>query len=306
MTVSSKVDPLTERALEWLVRLHSGEETEADWNAWHEWRGESEENEAAACRAERVWQQVGPALKPGRAGRMAAGAVVVLLSASVAGALLEPFGPMGGWFADEATGRGQIRQATLPDGSRIMLDTATSFDIRYSPEQRKLELRGGQVFVEVAPDAARPFVIETGGGAVTALGTAFNVRSDETGVSVAVTEHAVRVAYGASLPVNVSEGEATSFAPGSAPLRPWVVDAESVAAWRHGTVVFENLPLGAVLDEIARYRRGTVVFTDSSLKDLPVTGVFNTNAASAFFDALEVTLPVRVTELPLVTIVQPR
>src|SRR5690606_7134707 len=106
------------------------------------------------------------------------------------------FGPLSGWLADEATGIGERRVVALADGSSITLDSATSVDVKYAANERRIVLRDGQIFVTVAPDTARPFIVEARQGTVRALGTAFNVRAYDGGARVAVTEHAVRVAYG--------------------------------------------------------------------------------------------------------------
>jgi transmembrane sensor len=299
------VDPLTEEALAWLVRLHSGEETEADWNGYHDWKQIDRAHADAAQRAESMWSRLGPALIKKRRGRNLSGAIVLavlLAGATYSGA----FGPSSSWLADEATGVGERRTLTLADGSAVTLDSATSLDVEYGAKERRIVLRDGQIFVTVKPDAARRFVVEAEGGSVWALGTAFNVRMDDAGVRVAVTEHAVRVTYGPTARVDIREGQGVGYASksGLGPAHP--VNTNEVTAWTHGRIVFDNQPLHAVVDEIGRYQRGTVVFTDSALRELTVTGVLETDDADAFFEALERTLPVRVIRLPYLTVIRSR
>lgn len=301
---AAPIDPLTEEALAWLVRLHSGEETEADWNSYHDWKAADLAHAAAAERAERLWSRLGPALSVRRTPRNVAGALLLAVCLAAGTATTGAFGPLSGWLADEATGIGERRVVTLTDGSTVMLDSATSLDIEYAGEERRIVLRDGQIFVSVAKDPARPFIVEARHGTVRALGTAFNVEADDTGARVTVTEHAVRVTYGATSSVDVRQGEGVGYAAASGLGKPGAIDTEDATAWRHGEIVFDSRPLGKVVQEIGRYRRGTVVFADASLKDLPVTGVFSTTDTDAFFSALEVTLPVRVTRLPLITLIR--
>lgn len=299
------VDPLTEEALAWLVRLHSGEETDADWNGYHDWKLIDESHAEAAQRAESMWSRLGPALIKKRTGRNVAGTIVLglcLAGAAYSGAL----GPPSGWLADEATGVGERRSVVLADGSVVMLDSATSLDIEFGAKERRIVLRDGQIYVAVKPDAARRFVVEAQGGTVRALGTAFNVRLDDSVVRVAVTEHAVRVAYGPIARVDIREGQAVGYASTSGLGSPHPVDTGEVTAWTRGRITFDNQTLGAVVDEIGRYERGAVVFTDDALKELTVTGVFSTGDTDAFFAALELTLPVRVIRLPYLTVIRPR
>lgn len=301
---AAPVDPLTEEALAWLVRLHSGEETEDDWIAYHDWKAADAMHEEAAQRAERMWSRLGSALSARRTSRNLAGALLLGVCLAGGGAASGVFGPLSGWLADEATGLGERRVVTLADGTTVMLDSATSVDVAYAESERRIVLRDGQIFVSVKPDPARPFIVEAEQGSVRALGTAFNVRTDSAGARVAVTEHAVRVTYKDNRSVDIREGEGVSYDAGRGLGQPGAVDIRDVTAWQQGEIVFDARPLGEVADEIGRYRRGSVVFTDATLKDLPVTGVFSTADSDAFFSALEQTLPVRVTRLPLVTLVR--
>jgi len=303
---AAAVDPLTERALAWLVHLHSGEESEADWHAYHEWKAGAPAHAEAAARAEEMWSRIGPALKTKRTGRNIAGAIVLTVSLAGAAAYTGAFGPASGWLADEATGVGERRTVVLADGSAISLDAMTSFDIAYSAGERRIVLRDGQIFVVVKPDPRRRFVVEARGGSVQALGTAFNVRMVDSGVRIAVTEHTVRVSHGAAASVDVSQGNGVDYTREGHMSAPQPIDTDSATAWTHGELVFDNRPLGEVAKDIGRYQHGAVVFTDTSLRDLTVTGVFNTNDSAAFFDALEDALPVRVTRLPLLTIIRRR
>lgn len=296
------LDPLTEEALAWLVRLHSGEESEDDWQRYHDWKAETPANRDASRRAEDMWSRLGPALRrkgtPPIAGIVAA-AILVGAALAYTGA----FGRADAWLADEATGIGERRVVKLADATEIVLDAVTSFDVRYSPTERRIVLRDGQIYATVAPEPGRPFVVEANGGSVRALGTQFNVRMNDDGARVAVTEHAVRVSYGANPGVTVAAGQGVGYERRSGLGVPSAVDANAISAWRRGEVIFDNKPLGEVVDDMHRYGGGTAVFTDAHLKELPVTGVFSTSEVDAFYAALEGALPVRVTRLPLITVI---
>lgn len=303
---TNSVDPLTEQALAWLVRLHSGEETNDDWHAYHDWKLVDERHASAAERAEAMWSRLGPALVKKRTGRNTTGAIVLALCMAGAAAYSGAFGKPSAWLADEATGIGERRTVVLSDGSAVTLDSASAVDVEFSASERRIVLRDGQIYVVVKPNSTRPFVVEAEGGSVQALGTAFNVRLDDAGANVAVTEHAVRVTFGPVAPVDVHAGHGVGYTRLRGLGLPNAVDTDGITAWRHGEIVFDNLPLSDVVRHISHYRRGTVIFTDTSIKELAVTGVFSTDDTDAFFDALERTLPVRVLRLPYVTLIQPR
>ncbi len=73
------LDPRTELALEKLVHLHSGAETEADWADYEDWKAASAENRLAAERAETLRQKLGPALAPRRRGKPKSIPIVLLV-----------------------------------------------------------------------------------------------------------------------------------------------------------------------------------------------------------------------------------
>jgi transmembrane sensor len=300
------IDPLTEEALSWLVRLHSGEETVDDWNAYHDWKLLDAAHAGAARRAEEMWSRLGPALINKRTTRNSSGAAALALFLLGAVAFSGALGTPASWLADEATGIGERRTVVLADGSSVTLDSATALDVAFSADERRIVLRDGQIYLTVTPDSRRAFVVEAEGGTVRALGTAFNVRLEDDGARVAVTEHAVRVRYGAAQSVDVRQGQGVGYAPSRGLGVPGKVNTAAITAWTHGEIVFDNQPLGAVVREISRYQRGTVIFTDDALKDLTITGVFATDDTDAFYAALERTLPVSVRRLPYVTLIGPR
>src|SRR3546814_6178131 len=65
-----------------------------------------------------------------------------------------------------ATDLGEQRTERLPDGTRIILNTQTAVEVRYSRQRREIALQHGEAMFEVAHDAARPFVVATGAGSV--------------------------------------------------------------------------------------------------------------------------------------------
>lgn len=299
------LDPLTEEALAWLVRLHSGDETAADWAAYEEWKAAAADQMAAARRAEVLWEQLGPAL----ARKRGKGAVLpVIIMAALALPLLAfmngLFGPPASYWADYRASIGERRVVTLSDGSVVDLDTSTSFDFDRHGDTRMLTLYGGQIFVAVQPDKRHPFVVRTGDGTIRALGTAFDVRRDGDTTTVVVAESSVRVALaGVASTVDVHAGQQVAYSPGRIGV-PQRAEVEALTAWRDGKIIFKDRPLGQVIAELSRYRRGAIVILDDGLKRLPVTGIFDTGDDDALFDAVAAVAPVTVRRLPLLSLIE--
>src|SRR5690606_37958963 len=70
-----------------------------------------------------------------------------------------------------ATGIGEQRSLALADGSRIELNARSRIKIRYTDQQRRVELLEGQAFFDIASDKNRPFIVDTGGSSIRAVGT---------------------------------------------------------------------------------------------------------------------------------------
>jgi transmembrane sensor len=302
------LDALTEQALEKLVHLHSGAETAADWAAYEDWKAASAENRLAADRAETLWQKLGPALaRPQRSKPKSIPIILVLLLAGLAAMLVGSgwFGPPRYLFADQKTAVGEHKEIVLADGSKVEVDSDTAFDIDVSQSKRELTLFTGQIFVTVTPDKARPFTVRAGDGVARALGTAFGVRQDRDGTQVVVTESTVRVSGAASgRSVDVHAGQQVDYSPQRGLGEPKRADLRVLTAWRSGQMIFEGRPLGDVVAEMSRYRWGTIVFADASLKQLLVTGIFDTNDTDGLLNAIATVLPVKIDRVPGVTLIR--
>ncbi|GKT21427.1 FecR domain-containing protein [Acidovorax sp. SUPP3334] len=291
-------------AAQWLARLHSGHADAHDQAACERWRAAHPEHERAWQRAQRMQAQLGLITPPlanavlGRArdtGRRSAlralgGLVVAVPAAHLA---WRQWGPA--WTADHRTALGERRDITLPDGTRIWLNTDTAIDVTYSPAQRSVRLLRGEVLIETAAHAQaaapRPFVLATREGELRPLGTRFVVRDSADGCGLTVHEGAVAVRTAQGLARTVAAGQAMRFTAGE--LSPSVPADPFTGRWTEGLLVARNQPLGEFLGELARYRAG-IVQCDPAVAGLRIAGAFQIDRTDAVLDALPRTLPVRV------------
>jgi transmembrane sensor len=224
--------------------------------------------------------------------------VIALSSLAFASGL---FGPPASYFADFSTSVGEIRTVTLKDGSRVDLDTATSFDV--DADQRNITLHTGRIFVQVAPDPSRPFSVKSGETTVRALGTAFVVRRDGDATTVAVTEHAVSFSSPRDS-LRVQEGNTLTYSPARGFEQSHPIDVDTVTSWRRGELAFGDRPLSDVVKEIERYHRGKIIIVGDAVGRLPVSGVFDARDTDTLFASIELALPVQVIRLPGVAILR--
>lgn len=197
--------------------------------------------------------------------------------------------------ADAFTQPGEQRVLTLDDGSTIQLNTDSAVDVAYEPGRRTVRLLRGEAAFSVAPDAGRPFIVEAGGGSITALGTRFLVRRRGSATQVSVTEHAVR-ASSQSGSVVVNENHTSTFEPHQIPTTP-TASLIGIDAWTDGWLVFEDQPLSLVVAEIARYSSSPMSVVGRSVRNRRVSGAFRIDQPGQTVARLEQTLGVRATRL---------
>lgn len=205
-----------------------------------------------------------------------------------------------------ATAVGEQRQVTLPDGSRLSLDSATRVHVTLYRQQRDTRLLAGQALFSVAPDKQRPFHVLAGSRRVTVLGTRFSVRQVGRSYQVAVAEGKVRVRQYASSsdadhdrqPLQQATLQAgqqlASHNTRLSQITP--VPPAAVAAWRSGRLLFDNTPLADVIAEFNRYGHSQLQLHDSASGQLRLTGTFNAYQPAQFAKALPRVLPLVVVQ----------
>lgn len=205
-----------------------------------------------------------------------------------------------------ATGRGQQLEVTLPEGSRLRLDTLTRADVAMYRERREVRLPQGQAVFQVRGDPERPLDVLAGPLRITVVGTRFSVRytpdvPGHAGVHVAVEEGRVRVARaarsdGGESPVELVAGQ--QIASDMAGLLGDVssVPAAGIAPWRESRVSFDDVRLDQALAEFERYGPVHLTVREPAVAALRVTGTFDPRRPDNFAGLLPRVLPVLLRE----------
>lgn len=312
---------VVEQAVHWFVRLSSGLADDADRAAARRWRDADPQHERAWQRLEGMGQvlQRGAATMPAAVARDTLRRVADPLSrsrraafkafawAGVAGTTAWLFGETGAGqvlvgqaLADHRTGVGERRSLHLADGTKVMLNTATSIDVAFDASQRRLRLIAGEIEVITAADPARrPFVVATEDGLLLPVGTRFTVRrmACDTATLLTVSAGAVALlpAGDAALQRLVGAGWQARFDRHHAEVPQPLADDST--AWTDGLITAERLRLGDFIAELDRYRPGHLR-CDPAVADLLITGAWpldGPRSTDRILANLERTLPVRVT-----------
>jgi transmembrane sensor len=93
----------------------------------------------------------------------------------------------------------------LADGSIARLAPDSAISVTYAANRREVRLLKGEAWFDVRHDPGRPFYVNAKGVTTTVLGTAFDVRMDQEGVTAELVRGQVRVAYGGGSAPPISE-----------------------------------------------------------------------------------------------------
>lgn len=216
------------------------------------------------------------------------GAQVILKSGELA------YAPAGTTSNDIAyntmtTPKGRQFQLTLPDGTRVWLNAASSlrYPTVFSGNERLVSVTG-EAYFEVARNNQQPFKVNVNGRAtVEVLGTQFNVNAydNESSIQTTLLNGSVRVANmnkAAPSTVTLKPGQqarvANQATAGSINLVN-EVDINKVMSWKNGLFNFEGASLSEVMRQIERwydievvYEKGipNVEFEGKMTKDVPL------------------------------------
>lgn len=306
----ARLDPVSEQAIDWMVRLRAGTPNAAlqeRFNAWldmdpahaqawarlHERLGGSFNTVRALDR--RVPGQTEHArqllLQP-HASRRDALRVIAGLGLIGGGLWLGARSPLGdSLLADLHTGRGQRENFNLADGSRLSLNADSAVDLHFDDQQRLVILRRGELIIQVAADPIHPLRVRTAQGEVRALGTRFLVAQEQDVTRVVVLEHSVRTRLFDGSERDLQEGQAALLYAGR--IEPLGSDQRHRADWLSGRLNVLDDPLEKVVDALRPYSRGFVRVAPE-VRDLRVQGVFPLNDPERTLSALAETLPIRV------------
>ena len=196
---------------------------------------------------------------------------------------------------DYATTIGQLDSVQLSDGTRIILGPGSRLHVAagYGEQARALELEGEALF-DVRHDAARPFSIRTGGAEITDLGTRFTVRGNADAVEVVVASGSVRLqdtTRRAPRSVTLTAGSVGTLS--RAQQQPAVrraAPAEQEASWTSHRLVFDNVPLARVRDDLHRWYGLTLQVADSTLLARHLKAEFTSETPQQVLDVIALAL----------------
>ncbi|WP_127124958.1 FecR family protein [Pseudoflavitalea rhizosphaerae] len=149
-----------------------------------------------------------------------------------------------------STPKGRQYKLTLPDGSEVWLNAASSirYPIAFTGRERKVELQG-EAYFEVKKNARQPFVVDAGNKAqIEVLGTSFNVSaySNEKDLNTTLIDGSIKVNG-----TMVKPGQQARITDKLHLINN--ADTEKVMAWQRGFFNFEGASLEEVMRQLERW-----------------------------------------------------
>lgn len=287
------LDDIREAASQWIVRLEEADPEERDRQLAEldAWQQANPRRRRVVAQMRRMWGAVDSVRRDRRDRRHFAGLGIVLAAAFAIGQM-----PWAYWSADHRTGAGEIDRTTLSDGSEVVLNSNSAINVARDGDRRVVHLVRGEIMVRVNSDAdGRDFAVHSPHGSARALGTRYSVRVAGDHTVVAVHESTVelvardapadatRLAAGQRAHLTPTGGRTTGSAPTGQP------------DWVEGRLVFNDAPLGEVIDRLARHRTGLLLFRGEPAKaQLRFTGVLPADDSDTALAVLTDALDLRV------------
>ena len=298
-------------AADWLARMGGGPDA-GNHAAFKRWYEADRRHADAYDRLAAIWSAAGrlgasptggeeaaaPARRP---ARRAAFALAACLVAGI-GLVLVLLGT-GRWFSEDgragplsyASAVGEIRQVALPDGSRLVLDSASRVEAEFSDAARLLTLREGRARFIVAHEA-RPFIVRAASNEVVATGTVFDVSLIENRLAVVMLEGSVEVRRQDGRSMRRLQAGDRLVIGENAPERGRASRGE--IRWPSRMLEFDDRPLREAAALVNRYSHTQLRLGSDRIGELRVSGAYRAGDVAGFARSLAAAFGLRLETRP--------
>ncbi|AHF17193.1 FecR family protein [Niabella soli] len=157
-------------------------------------------------------------------------------------------------------------KVTLSDGTTVWMNAGSvlKFPVTFTDTERSVQAEG-ELYFEVAKDAAHPFKVKTGEQVAEVLGTHFSVKSNANNAIVKTTllEGRIRISGGTAQPRILEPGEASEFKAKTSELKVTVnKNPEEVTAWKNGYFLFDSTNFSTVQEQLEKWYDVTFLYAE--------------------------------------------
>jgi ferric-dicitrate binding protein FerR (iron transport regulator) len=174
------------------------------------------------------------------------------------------------------TGKGERTKTLLPDGTEVWINSCSTFSYHNDGNIRSVDLKG-EAYFHVKKDAAHPFIVNSSGFKVKALGTSFIVTGylNSNEISTVLVEGSVCVSSeNKKEHTIIKPGQKATLLSDKRSITVQNVDPELYSAWRFGESRFIDLTFEEIAKRLERSYRVTFIFHNNKIKHLTFSGTF--------------------------------
>lgn len=185
--------------------------------------------------------------------------------------------------------------ATLPDGSVITLNRQSllEYPSKFEGNLRRVSLKSGEAFFNIAHNKAKPFVISAGSTLIRVVGTSFNVRNKNNNVEVIVETGIVQVSRNGQT-VMLKPGEKVFIEQNSKTLKKNNNPDQLYTYYRSREFVAVNTPLRRVVEVLNEAYDSHIVIERKELNDLPLNTTFKNESLDNILEVISRTFKITI------------
>jgi len=201
-------------------------------------------------------------------------------------------------FTEVTTLPGQKTSVTLPDGSKVWLNSSSSLKYANNFNVRKREvILSGEAFFEVFKDKSKRFRVMSGILDIDVYGTSFNIKnySDDYLQEVTVADGIVGVSSDAQEIRKLKKGEQAVLNKESKKILFKTEDASLVTAWKNNELIFRNTPVNEVFKSLESWFGVNIKFDKRMIWEHNYTFKIKTESFKEVLGMMQVMTPFKYT-----------
>lgn len=169
--------------------------------------------------------------------------------------------------------KGRRADITFSDGTRMYVNAGTRvfYPAVFKKDKREIIVEG-EVYLDVAKDPSRPFIVKANGFDVKVLGTQFNVCAykEDASASVVLVDGRVEVSSGKSNKSSMlSPNQMIEINDKGTDIKE--VDVFEYICWKDNMMMLNDRKVGETLDRLSRYY-GRNIWYNEEIGDIPISG----------------------------------
>lgn len=192
-----------------------------------------------------------------------------------------------------------INEYVLPDGTKVALNGGSqlTFPKHFKGEIREVSI-SGEAFFDVVPNPEKPFVINAGDAQIKVLGTSFNVSAYPGNETVEVVVQTGKVQLTGKKEEgstdNIREvllvpGEKGTFYSRNRQVEKAINTNPNFLAWKTHDLIFEDVPLGEVIQCLEKIYHVNIGVSDPALNELLLNAHFENKTIDFVLDVVRLT-----------------